>query len=80
MRKIIFDEEELFALAVLKTENRRDAIGKLEEILPEVKEDPDMEGIVISAAEKLKRITDQEFSGLDLTSYEEDLQEEDEAV
>ena len=47
-------------------------------ILPEVKEDPDMKAIVISAAEKLKRISDEEFSSLDLEAYREELKDEDE--
>ena len=58
MRKIAFDEEELLVLAVLEPDTRKNTIARLEEILPEVKDDPDMEAIVISAAEKLKRITD----------------------
>lgn len=58
MRKILFDEEELLVLSVFETNTRRDMIHKLEDILPEVREDPDMEAIVISAAEKLKRIKD----------------------
>ena len=37
-----------------------------------------MEAIVISAAEKLKRISDKEFAGLDLDSYRKELEEEDE--
>ena len=49
MRKIAFDEEELLVLAVLEPDTRKNTIARLEEILPEVKDDPDMEAIVISA-------------------------------
>ena len=72
MRKILFDEEELLVLSVFEVGPRRDMIYKLEDILPEVREDPDMEAIVISAAEKLKRITDKEFGMLDLEEYREE--------
>lgn len=41
-------------------------------------DDPDMEAIVISAAEKLKRITDEAFDLLVLEEYMEELQAEDE--
>jgi hypothetical protein len=58
MRKIVFDEEELLVLAVLEPDTRKNTIARLEEILPEVRDDPDMEAIVVNAAEKLKRITD----------------------
>ena len=78
MRKITFDEEELLVLAVLEPDTRKNTITRLEEILPEVKDDPDMEAIVISAAEKLKRITDEAFDLLGLEEYREELQAEDE--
>ena len=78
MRKISFDEEELLVLAVLEPDTRKNTIARLEEILPEVKDDPDMEAIVISAAEKLKRITDEAFDLLGLEEYREELQAEDE--
>ena len=78
MKKIAFDEEELLVLAVLEPDTRKNTIARLEEILPEVKEDPDMEAIVISAAEKLKRITDEAFAQLGLEAYREELQAEDE--
>ena len=78
MKKIAFDEEELLVLAVLEPDTRKNTIARLEEILPEVKDDPDMEAIVISAAEKLKRITDEAFDQLGLEEYREELQAEDE--
>ena len=78
MKKIAFDEEELLVLAVLEPDTRKNTIARLEEILPEVKDDPDMEAIVISAAEKLKRITDEAFDLLGLEEYREELQAEDE--
>ena len=78
MRKIAFDEEELLVLAVLEPDTRKNTIARLEEILPEVKDDPDMEAIVISVAEKLKRITDETFDLLGLEEYRDELQAEDE--
>ena len=78
MKKVAFDEEELLVLAVLDPDTRKNTITRLEEILPEVKDDPDMEGIVISAALKLKRITDEAFDLLGLEEYREELQAEDE--
>ena len=78
MRKIVFDEEELLVLAVLEPDTRKNTIARLEEILPEVRDDPDMEAIVISAAEKLKCITDEAFGQLGLEEYREELQAENE--
>lgn len=58
MRKITFDEEELLVLAVMEPDNRKNTIAMLTKILPEVKDDPDLEAIVVSATEKLKLISD----------------------
>ena len=78
MRKITFDEEELLVIAILEPDNRKNTIVRLEEILPEVKDDPDMEAIVVSAAEKLKIISDEVYNQLGLDEYREELQAEDE--
>ena len=78
MRKITFDEEELFVLAILEPDNRKNAIVRLEEILPEVKDDPDMEAIIVSVTEKLKLISDEVYKQLGLEEYREELLAEDE--
>lgn len=78
MRKITFDEEELLVLAVMEPDNRKNTIEMLTKILPEVKDDPDMEAIVVSATEKLKLISDEIFDQLGLEEYREELRAEDE--
>lgn len=78
MRKITFDEEELLVLAILEPDNRKNTIVRLEEILPEVKDDPDMEAIVASVTEKLKLISDEVYKQLGLEEYREELLAEDE--
>ena len=42
MKKISFDEEELYVIAVFEPATRAGTIALMEEVLPEVKEDPDM--------------------------------------
>lgn len=78
MRKITFDEEELLVLAIMEPGNRKNTIAMLTKILPEVKDDPDMEVIVVSATEKLKLISDEIFDQLGLEEYREELRTEDE--
>ena len=74
MKKITFDEEELFALAVFEPDTRINTIKRLERVLPELQDDPEMRDLVRSAREKLKKISDREYALLDLDSYREELE------
>lgn len=77
MRKITFDEEELFVIAVFEPFSRKGAIADMDQVLPELSDDDDIRTLVVSAREKLKRITDREFKELDIEDYLEDLEWED---
>ena len=74
MKKITFDEEELFAIAVFEPDTRVNTIKRLERVLPELQDDPEMRDLVRSAREKLKKISGREYSLLDLDSYREELE------
>ena len=74
MRKITFDEEELFAIAVFEPDTRVNTIKRLEKVLPELQDDPEMRDLIRSAREKLKKISDKEYALLDLDSYREELE------
>ena len=73
MRKITFDEEELFAIAVFEPGSRKETTAKMSGVLEELTEDPDMHALIVSASEKLKRISDKEFEELDIDGYREEL-------
>ena len=77
MRKIIFDEEELFVIAVFDEKSRHKAVEKMGLVLTELAEDPEMRALLISTMEKLKRISDEEFAKLDLEAYRADLANKD---
>ena len=77
MRKIIFDEEELFVIAIFDEKSRHKAVEKMGLVLTELAEDPEMHALLISTMEKLKRISDEEFAKLDLESYRADLADDD---
>ena len=77
MRKIIFDEEELFVIAVFDEKSRHKAVEKMGLVLTELAEEPEMRALLISTMEKLKRISDEEFAKLDLEAYRADLANED---
>ena len=72
MKKISFDEEELYVIAVFEPAMRAGTISLMEEVLPEVKEDQDIYNLLFSTLEKLKLVTDEVFESLDLDSYRED--------
>ena len=74
MKKITFDEEELFAIAVFEPDTRINTIKRLERVLPELQDDPEMRDLVRSAREKLKKSSDREYSLRDLNSYREELE------
>ena len=74
MRKITFDEEELFAIAVFEPDTSDNTIKRLERVLPELQDDPEMRDLIRSAREKLKKISDREYSLLELDSYREELE------
>ena len=74
MKKITFDEEELFAIAVFEPDTRINTIKRLDRVLPELQDDPEMCDLIRSAREKLKKISDREYALLDLDSYREELE------
>lgn len=77
MKKITFDEEELYAIAVFNMETREKAIAGMEKVLDLMDDDPEMKALIVSVKEKLKRITDKDYKELDVERYIEELEEED---
>ena len=77
MKKITFDEEELYAIAVFNMETREKAITGMEKVLDLMDDDPEMKALLVSVKEKLKRITDKDYKELDVERYIEELEEDD---
>ena len=73
MKKITFDEEELFAIAVFNPDTRPNTIQAMKDVLPELKKDQEMYDLLVSAVEKLKRTSDQEYKKMDLEAYREEM-------
>ena len=71
MKKITFDEEELFAIAVFEPDTRVNTIKRLERVLPELQDDPEMRDLIRSAREKLKKISD----SIDAETAEDNVEE-----
>lgn len=77
MKKITFDEEELFAIAVFPPDTRMATAEQMGAALKELSDDADMRALVVSAMEKLKRITDEEYGKLGLDGYREELEDDE---
>ena len=78
MRKVFFEEDEMRVISMFDTTSREKALAALENVLSFTREDADLSAVVISAVEKLKRISDLEFDQLDFEIYRLETEEEDE--
>ena len=78
MRKIVFDEDEMRMIAMFKTNDQEKIIGDLQGAIAFIEEDEELLEAVNRTVEKLKKIPKEEFAKLDLESYREELDEEDE--
>ena len=74
MKKINFDEEEMFVIAVFNPDTRSNTIHIMSEVLPELKDDQDMFDLLLRAMEKLKRISDDEYKKMDLSDYRDEIE------
>ena len=77
MRKVVFEDDEMRVIAMFDTKSREKALSEVEAVIPYTREDSDLSAVVISAAEKLKQIPDQDFSELDCEIYRLEADEED---
>ncbi|MCD7804480.1 MAG: transposon-transfer assisting family protein [Oscillospiraceae bacterium] len=71
IRKITFEEDELTIISMFEKEDRQGTISEIEDVLPFVKDD-EIEAIVVGTIEKMKMMSDGEFSKLDLGEYKQE--------
>lgn len=64
-----FEENEYLIMAMFQKGNRVQTMGEIRSAMPFIKEDEEMLSLVNSTLEKMERISDQEFSELDLEAY-----------
>lgn len=76
MRKIEFEADEKFVIALFHAESRQKTMEAILEVLPQCREDEEMYSLAVSSAEKLKRISDVEFRRMDLSQYYQEIEEE----
>ena len=74
--RVRFAEEEYFVMAVFEKDTRTGTMEEIRRVLPFISEDGEMLALVNSTLKKMEQLTDQEFSRLDLETYEQEPVEE----
>lgn len=64
-----FEENEYIMMAMFQRENRLQTMSEIRGILPFAKDDEEILSLANTTLEKLGRISDREFSALDLEPY-----------
>ena len=78
MKRIRFEEEEMCVISCFDTSSREIALQAVENVIPFTNDDDELSALVVSAAEKLKMIRDEEFDQLDFEFYRADDEDEEE--
>ena len=78
MKRIRFEEEEICVISCFDTSNREIALQAVENVIPFTNDDDELSALVVSSAEKLKMIPDEEFDQLDFEFYRADDEDEEE--
>ena len=73
---IRFEEDELFVMAMFEKNSRIETMQEIRRILPFVKEDAEMLNLINATLKKMERLTDQEFSAIDLKVYRQETMED----
>lgn len=72
-----FDENEYLIMAMFEKENRQQTMRKIRGVIPFLKEDAEMLALVNSTMDKMERISDRDFSEIDLEPYRQELMEDE---
>lgn len=74
---IRFDENEYLMMAMFEKGNRRQTMREIRSVIPFLKEDAEMLALVSSILEKMERISDGDFSGINLEPYRQEPMEDE---
>ena len=72
-----FDENEYLIMAMFEKGNRQQTMREIRGVLPFLKEDAEMLALVNSTLNKLGRISDRDFSEMDLEPYKQEPMEDE---
>ena len=72
-----FDENEYLIMAMFEKKNRQQIMREIRGVIPFLKEDAEMLAIVNSTLDKMGRISDRDFSEMDLEPYRQEPMEDE---
>ena len=72
-----FTFDEMMVLAMIKEESRSKSIDAMNEMIGEIEEDPEMQELVQGVMYKLENISDEEYSKIDFSEYDQYVDELD---
>lgn len=72
-----FSEDEYLIMAMFGRENRQRTMREIRSAIPFLMEDAEMLSLVNSTLEKMERISDKEFSEMDLEPYRQEPMEDE---
>lgn len=72
-----FDENEYLLMAMFEKENRQQTMREIRSVIPFLKEDAEMLALVNSTLDKMGRISDRDFSEMDLEPYRQEPMEDE---
>lgn len=72
-----FEENECLVMAMFQKKSRQQTMREIRSAIPFVKEDAEMLSLVNSTLEKMERISDRDFAGMDLEPYRQEPMEDE---
>ena len=67
--RIRLEENEMILMAIFSAESRQAIMDRIQNVLPYVREDEEMQALVVNTLKKMQEMTEQEFQSVDLEVY-----------
>lgn len=75
--RIRLEENEMILMAIFSAESRQAIMDRIQNVLPYVREDEEMQALVVNTLKKMQEMTEQEFQSVDLEVYRLESAEEE---
>ena len=75
--RIRLEENEMILMSIFSAESRQAIMDRIQNVLPYVREDEEMQALVVNTLKKMQEMTEQEFQSVDLEVYRLESAEEE---